>query len=117
MDGSDGTGVVLTDHAVVLVAVYGGAVGSFILGLVAIMCGSTNEVAIARRAIVWARLACILACLAWFCVLHTELRRPRQRQLEWPHFGLLLPPLAVAITFVGVFVNSHPIFRWFTVLL
>lgn len=116
MASVDGTGVVLTDHAVVLAAVYGSAVGTFVLGLVGLMCGSTNEVQIARRAVLWVRISCTVAIIAWLCELYTEVAQPRLRRIEWPHFGLLLPPLAVAVTFIGIFVNSHPVFRWVAML-
>lgn len=116
MSAIDGTGIVLTDHAIVLASVLGAAVGSFVLGLVGLMCGSTNEVRIARRAVLWVRIACVFEVLAWICVLATEIRQPRIRRIEWPHFGLLLPPLAISVTFVALFVNSHPIFRWVALL-
>lgn len=112
-----GIGLSLTGSALTLLIVGGGAVGAFVLVFIILACGMTNEVVIARRFILVARLAMLglLACYSFQLWLDM---RPVMKQVpvSLPQLRVVRPIVGLVLLIPGFFVSSHQIFRWITVL-
>ena len=89
-----------------------GAVGSFLVLLVALLgcCTLKSEIEAARRVILWSRLTVGLTALAFLLQLYFDLQRPRR--VVWPDFSAARPICGCILSILGMFMNSHPFFRW-----
>lgn len=114
MDGDTGQ-IAWTPSSQRLVAVAAASVGSFLVIFVFLIYRITNEIILARRCIMWARIALLGVVICHAIQLNMDLTVvPR---VVLPQLGLVRPVAGGILCFLGFFVSSHPIFRWLVVLL
>lgn len=108
--GDEGVGLGWTTATRNILAVFIAAVASFLIVFVCVVVRITNEIIIARRCIMWHRLALLgnVVCLA--IMLNLEMQSPQRIIL--PHLGVVRPVVGIILMFLAFFVSSHQVFRW-----
>ena len=78
-------------------------------------CRQSNEIVIARRCILWARLAIVPIFVCHAIQLDLDLNF-FSSPLMLPSVSVVRPALGIVACFVSFFVNSHVALRWFVVV-
>lgn len=114
MSDGDGFGYSFDTTTRTIAAVFVSSVFSFLLIFVCIVFKITNEILVARRCIMWARI-CLLPIFVTHCLL-LGMESKGATGITLPTLGIVRPAVGVILVFLGFFVSSHPIFRWIVIL-
>lgn len=113
-DAGDGFGLTFDYTTRAVAAIFASAIFSFIVVFICIVYRITNEILIARRCIMWARISLIPIFVTHCVLMGMENKVPSGVAL--PTLGIVRPAIGVILVFLGFFVSSHPIFRWLVIV-
>lgn len=109
-----GIGLVFDRSSTWLLGVSLGAVFTFLLIFSFCACRQSNEIVIARRCILWARLSVLPIFVCYAIQLNLDLTYYFSPTVL-PSVTVIRPAIGLVVCFLSFFINSHAALRWFVV--